>query len=151
MVQRLETELFKQVVAHTPLVSIDLIVRNGQGQVLLGQRLNRPAKGYWFVPGGRICKDETMASAFTRLAKEELGLGRELTQATCLGPYEHFYTDNFSGTDFTTHYVVLGYRLDAEITLTDLPKEQHGHYRWFDVDELLQADDVHDNTKLYFQ
>ena len=52
---------------------------------------------------------------------------------------------------YFTHYVVLGYRLDAEITLTDLPKEQHGHYRWFNVDELLQAGDVHDNTKLYFQ
>lgn len=151
MVQRLETELFKQVVANTPLVSIDLIVRNQQGQVLLGQRLNRPAKGYWFVPGGRICKEETMASAFTRLVKEELGIGRELTQAKCLGPYEHFYTDNFSGTDFTTHYVVLGFRLDAEIALTDLPKEQHGHYRWFDVDELIKADDVHSNTKLYFK
>ncbi|NOH29036.1 GDP-mannose mannosyl hydrolase [Vibrio mediterranei] len=151
MVQRLDTDLFKQVVAYSPLVSIDLIVRNQQGQVLLGLRLNRPAIGYWFVPGGRICKDETMASAFTRLVKEELGIERELTQATCLGPYEHFYTDNFSGTDFTTHYVVLGYRLEAEIALTDLPKEQHSHYRWFDVDELLQADDVHDNTKLYFQ
>ena len=151
MVQRLETKLFKQVVAYTPLVSIDLIVRNQLGQVLLGQRLNRPAKGYWFVPGGRICKDETMASAFTRLVKEELGIERELNQVMCLGPYEHFYTDNFSGTDFTTHYVVLGYRLEAEIVLADLPKDQHGRYQWFDVNELLQAGDVHDNTKLYFQ
>ena len=150
MIQRLETELFKQIVAHTPLVSIDLIVRNQQGQVLLGQRLNRPAKGYWFVPGGRICKDETIASSFTRLVKDELGLDQKLKQATCLGSYEHFYKDNFLGTNFTTHYVVLGYSFEAEVTLTNLPREQHGHYRWFDIDQLIQADDVHDNTKLYF-
>lgn len=151
MAQRLDTELFKQVVAHTPLVSIDLIVRNRQGQVLLGQRLNRPARGYWFVPGGRICKDESMSEAFARLVHEELGIGYQLSQAHCLGPYEHFYTDNFSGEGFSTHYVVLGYSLEADILLNDLPKEQHGHYRWFDVDELLAADDVHGNTKLYFQ
>ena len=39
MTQRLELALFKTVVASTPLVSIDLIVCNAQGQVLLGQRL----------------------------------------------------------------------------------------------------------------
>ena len=46
----LELETFKTVVASTPLVSIDLIVRNRQGQVLLGLRTNRPAQGGWFVP-----------------------------------------------------------------------------------------------------
>lgn len=49
-------------------------MENTQGQVLLGQRLNRPAQGYWFVPGGRIHKDETMTQAFARLTKEELGV-----------------------------------------------------------------------------
>ncbi|MGL4938848.1 MAG: GDP-mannose mannosyl hydrolase, partial [Shewanella sp.] len=29
------------MVAATPLISLDLIVRNSQGQVLLGRRLNR--------------------------------------------------------------------------------------------------------------
>ncbi|RWX56594.1 GDP-mannose mannosyl hydrolase [Photobacterium chitinilyticum] len=150
MTQRLEHGLFKTVVAHTPLISIDLIVRNTQGQVLLGQRLNRPAQDYWFVPGGRICKDETMASAFSRLANEELGLAYSLDEARCLGPYEHFYQDNFAGTDFTTHYVVLGYSITADIALDNLPQEQHDNYRWFDVSELLASDEVHHHTKLYF-
>ena len=67
MTQRLDTELFKSVVANTPLISVDLIVRNPQGQILLGLRVNRPAQGYWFVPGGRVRKDERLADAFTRL------------------------------------------------------------------------------------
>ncbi|MDF2155710.1 GDP-mannose mannosyl hydrolase [Vibrio sp. CAU 1672] len=148
--QRLDKQMFKTVVAHTPLISIDLIVENTQGQVLLGQRLNRPAQGYWFVPGGRIRKDETMAQAFTRLTKEELGVELQLTEAKLIGPFEHFYIDNFSGDDFSTHYVVLGYRISLDVQLSQLPNEQHGHYQWFDVAHLLDSDDVHHHTKLYF-
>jgi colanic acid biosynthesis protein WcaH len=48
----LEKDLFSTVIKSTPLVSIDLVVKNNRGQTLLGQRLNKPAKGFWFVPGG---------------------------------------------------------------------------------------------------
>lgn len=150
MTQRLDMHTFQTVVAHTPLVSIDLIVENAEGQVLLGQRLNKPAQGYWFVPGGRVLKDETLATAFARLIKEELGVELQLSDAILIGPFEHFYDDNFSGGDFTTHYVVLGYRLRLDVPLALLPKEQHCHYQWFDVTALLNADDVHHHTKLYF-
>ena len=44
----LELEMFKAVIASTPLVSIDLIVMNSQGEILMGLRNNRPAQGYWF-------------------------------------------------------------------------------------------------------
>ncbi|EAZ9414948.1 GDP-mannose mannosyl hydrolase, partial [Salmonella enterica subsp. enterica serovar Typhimurium] len=45
----LRQEDFAAVVRATPLISLDFIVENGQGEILLGQRLNRPAQGYWFV------------------------------------------------------------------------------------------------------
>ncbi len=51
----LRQEDFAAVVRTTPLISLDFIVENGQGEILLGQRLNRPAQGYWFVPGGGGC------------------------------------------------------------------------------------------------
>ncbi|VEA35909.1 glycosyl transferase in colanic acid biosynthesis [Salmonella enterica subsp. enterica] len=68
----LRQEDFAAVVRTTPLISLDFIVENGQGEILLGQRLNRPAQGYWFVPGGRVCKDETLEAAFARLTQAEL-------------------------------------------------------------------------------
>jgi len=49
----LSQEDFATVVRSTPLISIDLVVENERGEFLLGQRTNRPAQGYWFVPGGR--------------------------------------------------------------------------------------------------
>ncbi len=147
----LNRDEFRQIVAGTPLISIDLIVRNEQAQVLLGLRLNRPAQGYWFVPGGRIRKNEGMSEAFARLTTEELGCQLSLSTATFLGPFEHFYTDNFSGSDFSTHYVVLGYELELRTSsMTGLPVEQHGAYRWFDLDEVMQSELVHPHTKLYF-
>ncbi|CAH8193184.1 GDP-mannose mannosyl hydrolase [Vibrio aestuarianus] len=150
MTQRLDELTFKNVVASTPLVSMDLIVRNKRDQVLLGLRTNRPAQGFWFVPGGRICKDETFEQAFLRLTEMELGQPIALSQARFLGPYQHLYDDNFSGTQFSTHYVVLGYQIDCDIELDTLPAEQHQHYRWWGVEELLSSELVHPNTKAYF-
>ncbi|WP_306671513.1 hypothetical protein [Endozoicomonas sp. ONNA2] len=68
----LELETFKTVVASTPLVAIDLIVRNSQE---LGLRNNRPAQVYWFVTGGRILKNEWFENAFHRLIKVEALFG----------------------------------------------------------------------------
>ncbi|POG24550.1 GDP-mannose mannosyl hydrolase [Aeromonas bestiarum] len=150
MSKKLDLPLFKTIVAHTPLVSLDLIVLNRDGKVLLGQRLNRPAQGYWFVPGGRIRKDEPFNAAFLRLTSEELGVNVSLTSACFLGAYQHFYPDNFSGCDFSTHYVVLGYQLILDESAMELPIDQHDAYRWFDIAELLTARDVHQHTKDYF-
>jgi colanic acid biosynthesis protein WcaH len=146
----LPEDTFKTVIASTPLISIDLVVQNKQGEVLLGLRNNRPAQGYWFVPGGRILKDESMSDAFKRLTLNELGTEFELSQAELIGPFEHFYEDNVTGTDFTTHYVVLGYRLLIDPKELNLPKEQHDQYVWMAIDALLIDPLVHKHTRWYF-
>jgi colanic acid biosynthesis protein WcaH len=147
----LDKTTFTTVIDSTPLVSIDLVVENPQGQVLLGMRNNRPAKGYWFVPGGRILKGETLDTAFSRLCKEELGVTASRGNAECLGPFEHFYDDCVFGSDVSTHYVVLGYKLIIELDLTTLPDTQHNHYRWFDKSELIESAQVHMHTKWYLE
>lgn len=153
--QRMPADVFKTVVGATPLVSIDLICQRADGCVLLGQRVNRPAQGTWFVPGGRIVKNETLDDAFARLTREELGVALPRTQARLLGVYEHFYDDSVFGPVGeapSTHYVVLGYAL----TLPDgfghqLPEQQHTAYRWQSPADVLAACDVHANTKAYLQ
>jgi colanic acid biosynthesis protein WcaH len=52
----LDDATFKAIIDSTPLISIDLVVRDSSGRVLLGQRLNRPAQGFWFVPGSVFLK-----------------------------------------------------------------------------------------------
>lgn len=146
----LDPELFKTIVRVTPLVAIDLIVSRQDGKILLGKRNNRPAQGFWFVPGGRILKDETLDEAFLRLTRVELNRALLRTDYPLPGVYEHLYPDNFSDETFSTHYVVLGYRIQLD-TLNDLPWEQHSDYRWLSRAEILADDGVHENTKAYFR
>ena len=145
----LDENTFKTVIASTPLVSIDLVVKNPDGDYLLGYRNNRPAQGFWFVPGGRILKGESMDAAFLRLTKNELGLALPRQSAVFLGPYEHFYDDYVFGTEHSTHYVVLGYEITVDLILDDLPKEQHNQYTWFTREELLACAYVHKHSKWY--
>lgn len=126
-------ETFKSIIQHTPLISIDLIIRNEQGHVLLGKRVNAPAKGYWFVPGGRVRKNETLDDAFVRLVREELGIESGITRADAkfLGIFEHFYDDCVFGGDVSTHYIVLGYVLRNIKIESDFLHNQHNKINWF--------------------
>ena len=146
----LSQEDFATVVRSTPLISIDLIVENARGEFLLGKRTNRPAQGYWFVPGGRVQKDEPLAQAFERLTQAELGVRLPLTAGEFYGVWQHFYDDNFSGSDFSTHYIVLGFRLKLNQADLALPDAQHEAYRWLTPEVLLADENVHDNSRAYF-
>lgn len=146
----LSQEDFATVVRSTPLISIDLIVENAQGEFLLGKRTNRPAQGFWFVPGGRVQKDEPLAEAFERLTQAELGVRLPLTAGEFYGVWQHFYDDNFSGSDFSTHYIVLGFRLKVNQADLALPDAQHEAYRWLTPEALLASENVHDNSRAYF-
>jgi len=148
---KLSPDVFKTVVKSTPLVSIDLVIEDSLGNILLGKRINRPAQDNWFVPGGRILKDEPFETAFKRLIKEELGLSN--VNGNFIGIYQHFYADNFSEDDFSTHYIVLAYRImiDLDVGGDFLPFDQHSKYKWFSQQELIDDESVHKHSKWYFQ
>lgn len=142
----IDKETFKTVIANAPLVSVDLIVRDGD-RVLLGRRVNRPAQGFWFTLGGRVLKNERINSAIRRIAKTELGT-ELITVPRFIGVFEHLYDDGIFD-HVSTHYLNLGYEVEAP-ALAGLPTEQHDDYRWFELEELLARDDVHDYVKDYF-
>ena len=144
------------VVRNAPLVSIDLVIVDKDARILVGKRTNEPALGTWFVPGGRIGKDETLDAAFARIAIDELGPGDwSRADATPLGVFEHFYSANFTGSDdMSTHYVVIAYAINADdFRLDRLPLDQHSDFEWVSsggvtVDGGTVA--VHDYTEAYF-
>jgi len=139
---------FRQVISSTPLVSIDLIVLH-EKQVLLGKRSNRPAQGFWFVPGGRVRKNEPLEEAFQRLTLAELGIELDYSQAQLLGAFDHFYSDSLFGESPSTHYVALGMCLDLFKRIENLPKDQHDSFVWWPVHDALSDPAVHKYTKLY--
>jgi colanic acid biosynthesis protein WcaH len=140
------------VIRLAPLVAIDLIIRNRRGEVLLGLRNNEPAKGCYFVPGAMIVKNERLADAFARIAKNETGWTAHLENARLLGVFEHFYDNNRSGkAGYATHYVVVGYELEWTAGAAPKADEQHADLRWWPIPELMRSDRVHENTKAYFR
>jgi colanic acid biosynthesis protein WcaH len=144
------SEDFLHVVRCAPLVSMDLIVRDGHGRVLVGLRRNRPAQGWWFVPGGVVRKDERFEQAFARITQAELGWAGQLDAARSLGAWEHLYPDNFAGDPgFGTHYVVLAWELALPPHAPSPPQEQHRDYRWVSVEALGTAEDVHPYSRAY--
>jgi len=140
------------VIRLAPLISIDLVIRNGRDEVLLGLRKNEPAKGLFFVPGGMILKNERLVDAFARLVKTETDHAATLDDARLIGVFEHFYDSNRSGNGgYGTHYVVLGYELLWPSAAVPRPDDQHSELRWWPVAELLASDRVHENAKAYFR
>ncbi len=153
-VVHLDQASFLDVIDRTPLVSIDLVVVDPDQRVLCGWRVNEPARGFWFVPGGRIVKGETLDDAFVRIATAELGEGDwRRSEGRLLGVFEHLYDTNFAGvSDITTHYVVLAYRLEVSVRPVP-PDVQHSKYAWLSASD-AQTDirsSIHPNTASYFE
>jgi colanic acid biosynthesis protein WcaH len=138
------------VVRLVPLISIDLIIRNSTNQVLLGFRENEPAKGFYFVPGGRILKNERLRDAFVRILRNEINYSGSFDEARPLGVYEHFYGTNYFGEpDYGTHYVVLAYEIGLKDTSGLRIDSQHREFVWWNEPHLLASEQVHDYTKAY--
>ncbi|KAF0093111.1 MAG: colanic acid biosynthesis protein WcaH [Puniceicoccaceae bacterium 5H] len=153
MVGDLSPTDFLHIVQHTPLVSIDLVLLDPAGRVLVGLRKNNPARNWWFVPGGRIRKDEAMKDACRRISERELGITLEKADGEMLGAYDHFYPDNaLQQPGVTTHYVCLAFRFRLQNAQMNAikPDNQHGSFRWLATDQLLADPNVHLNTKRYF-
>lgn len=148
----LEPSKFREIVKNTPLVSIDLIVRNQKNEVLIGLRKSSPAKNSWFVPGGRIRKDEKIDAAFKRITEDELGIPLNLKNARFLRVFEHLHERNFADEPgFGTHYIVLAHEIKLPVEYSELPLKQHSDYRWMSEKQLLQEDGVHPYTKDFFR
>jgi colanic acid biosynthesis protein WcaH len=141
-----------EIIKATPLVSVDLVIKNPSKKVLLGKRNNRPAKGYWFVPGGRIIKNETINQALKRISKVEVGLDLSTESPRLLGAFDHIYEDNFLNvTGINTHYVALAFAITLKQEIEVKPDEQHIAFKWWEIDKLLEDPAVHLNSKAYFR
>jgi colanic acid biosynthesis protein WcaH len=149
-VKKLDKHLFKIVAKAAPLVSIDILIKN-ENLILLGKRINKPAKGYFFSIGGRIMKNETTNRALKRIMNSELNIQLK-SSPKFIDIFEHFYKHGiFDG--ISSHYVGLlfEYEVEDNIDLKCLPNDQHSEYRWFSMDQIMKDNQIHNNVKDYFR
>ena len=113
-------EQYLEIMKHIQIISADLLVFNNMGQVLLGKRTNEPAKNTWFVPGGRIRKNERFPEAVRRIVVQELGIILDGTtqHPKPMGVYHQTYSNNFDNDEFNAHYITFAYTLTLSCQLT---------------------------------
>ncbi len=82
MTQFIDWALYRQILETMPIPCVDIAVV-ANGAVLLVMREDAPAKGEWWLPGGRILKGEMMKDTAMRKAQQEVGI------ACNVGPIIH--------------------------------------------------------------
>lgn len=140
---RIPLGLYKKIRAHIPVVCVDLVITCGK-RVLLARRINDPEKGKWFFPGGRVRKDERLASAAKRILLDEVGL--RATKITYLDLYEYFSKRGyFPGT--TAHNIIAVFRVVVRSGSSVELDAQNDGYAWFDS----VASNLHPYIKEYMK
>ena len=148
---------FSAAIEVLPLVSIDLCPVC-DGALLLGKRVNKPAQGYWFTPGGRIRKNEVFAEALERISRAELGLADVLSlKPSLMGAWDHSYSDSAFLDSISTHYVNLPHSIDLTVdsrgsvlqNAIERSDGQHGDWCWMLFSEAVNHLEVHLYVQAY--
>lgn len=84
-----------------PTIAVSALIED-KDHILLVERLNPPAQGYWAFPGGRVQAGETLAAALKREVAEETGLdigvGDLIGHAESISDHYHYIILTFWAT-----------------------------------------------------
>ena len=64
---------YEKILEVLPILCVDCVISHN-GKCLLLRRINEPAKGQYWFPGGRVNKNEKIKDASLRKAREEVSL-----------------------------------------------------------------------------
>lgn len=74
MVTKAPIKIFQNTVKYFPTFAVNIVLVNGRGEIIFVKRKNNPAKGQYYLPGGRMLNGETVFRCAGRIMKEELGI-----------------------------------------------------------------------------
>ena len=121
--------IYTQILEHMPICAVDFVLLH-QGKVLLALRKDEPAKGQWWIPGGRVLKNETLIDAVKRKAKQEMGVDVEIIRK--IDSYEVMFTEApFPDVKTGVHYLAVCFLVIPQDTniIISLDKTQQKH-KW---------------------
>jgi len=150
----LPSDIYRKLVLDCVICCVDcLIVRRtelGKKECLLVERSSEPAKGLWWLPGGRLLKGETFFAAARRKAQQETGL-TDVTPIQVLGvwntffPTSHWDTDTEKGTQTVNPIVLVELnKAGANVVLDETSEES----RWIGLDPVEAAKNGEDTYVL---
>jgi len=126
----LPSDIFYFISQLTPMINVDLLIKNDRGQTLLTWRADRFYGPAWHIPGGIIRFKEKIEDRIEKVAQTELGCGvrflPEPAKVSCLINKER---------DIRGHFISLLYLCELIGTpdpekecRTDAPKQ--GQWYW---------------------
>ncbi len=131
--KELPEELFLFVSRITPLINVDLLIKNDKNQVLLTWRDDKYWDPGWHIPGGIIRHKETFADRIKTVAKNELGTEVEFNPIP-LAMNEVIIKERRD----RSHFISLLYSCElltqpAESLRCDGDFPKHGEWMWHDT------------------
>ncbi|VVB74520.1 ADP-ribose pyrophosphatase [uncultured archaeon] len=125
-------KLYKQIMENMPIPCVDLAIRRGN-KFLLIKRKNKPVLGKWWMPGGRILKNESLIDAAKRKCVEECGV--KPVNLTEIGTYVYMGKDAVFE-DIKTGIHTISVVFEAELPLGEIKIDKnHSEFGWFEVSE----------------
>ncbi len=125
--KKIPVSLYKRIHEVIPIPCVDIVLKNDHS-FLLAKRINKPAQGSWWLPGGRIIKGEKLIEAANRKAQEELGISVRVEKI--LGVDETMFPDGpFNDSTHTINVVFLA-SFTHSIKSVKLDN-QNDEYAWF--------------------
>lgn len=132
-VSRFTDDEYRRVIELMPIPCVDVVIFNDGGEFLLGRRRNRPAQGQWWIPGGRIKKNEGLGErAVIDRVRDETGL--IVKRPRFLTIYDLRFPDSAFGPPAQCISLLFTARVDGPTT----PRvdSQHSEFRWVSRDQL---------------
>ena len=131
----IDDSLYNKIIDVLPILCVDGFIVDDD-KILLLKRNNYPAINEWWVPGGRVVKNELLCDSIIRKVKEETGLDVEILNQIGL-------TETIFETKHTVN-VCFSLRVKSDnINITI--NSEHSEYKWFKMDSLP----ININSELY--
>jgi len=137
---------YKKILDTMPVACVDLLIYH-DGKVLLVLRKDEPAKNEWFVPGGRIFKNEKLEDAAIRKAFEEVGIDIKIEKQ--IGCFDFFAEKgSFENINDGIHTISVVYLCslknpDQTIKIDSTSADA----KWFDVKNKKDLEKAHPYVK----
>jgi colanic acid biosynthesis protein WcaH len=140
----LPEELFLYISRITPMVNVDLLIKDEKGRTLLAWRDDQYCGQGWHVPGGIVRFKETMETRVKKVAEAEIGTDISFN-TTPMALNQIIYP----GHDTRSHFISILYKcfLSSTFVLQNrgLSHKDRGYLMWHDScpDNLIKVHEIY--------
>lgn len=141
----LPDEVFFYISRTTPLVNVDLLIKDENGRTLLSWRDDQYSGTGWHLPGGIVRFKETLETRIKKVAENEIGTVVDFDLAPIT--IEQFFFNNER--NIRSHFISILYKcfLSEKFVLENngLSRSDVGYLMWHDVcpDNLLESQKIY--------